>query len=341
MPTHNHTHQASRSASSQSLFLVALSADQEQGGGWNQLFPDGDFVAIDGRGPFLMNRKIAEALIAMMSGAKNDLAVDYEHQTLRSEKNGQPAPAAGWIRTYEWRDGEGLFAQIKWTPAALAAIKGDEYKYLSPMFVTDKTGRIPLRLLPAALVNYPAIDGMQAVVANSGLIQQKDKAMDELLKALRAYFKLPEESTPEQILEAWNKGQAEKEKGDAKSSTEAMSAIVVQRDEIAKLRSDLVALRAQLNASGTDAQITAALADGRLLAGLEAWARDLGKTNPQALSAYLAGAQPIAALSGMQSATSQQQQQKVALSADELAVSQAFGMSVADFAAAKQAMGGN
>ncbi|EAY8716909.1 hypothetical protein AZF69_14120 [Salmonella enterica] len=51
----------------------------------------------------------------------------------------------------------------------------------------------------------------------------------------------------------------------------------------------------------TDQLITAALSDRRLLPGeMESWARDLGKTNPDALKTYLDTARPVAALNQMQ-----------------------------------------
>ncbi|HGG6756899.1 TPA: phage protease, partial [Salmonella enterica subsp. enterica serovar Java] len=50
-----------------------------------------------------------------------------------------------------------------------------------------------------------------------------------------------------------------------------------------------------------DQLITAALSDRRLLPGeMELWARDLGKTNPDALKTYLNSARPVVALNQMQ-----------------------------------------
>ena len=79
-----------------------------------------------------------------------------------------------------------------------------------------------------------------------------------------------------------------------------------------------------------EAQIKPALADGRLLPALEGWARDLGKKDMAALTAYLGAAKPIAALTGTQTggippattATGDQQ-----LRAEELAVCSAMGIS--------------
>ena len=69
------------------------------------LLPDGEFkpqAAEDARempksGTYRMNAQIAEKVIALASASVNDLPIDYEHQTQQAAKNGQPAPAAGWM----------------------------------------------------------------------------------------------------------------------------------------------------------------------------------------------------------------------------------------------------
>ncbi|MFZ6713000.1 phage protease [Undibacterium sp. TC9W] len=101
--------------------------------------------------------------VAALTGARgNPAVIDYDHQTLWKEKNGQPAPAAGWFKTLEWREGVGLFAiDVEWTPAAALAIETSEYRFISPVINFDaNTGRIT-KLTMAALTNYAGIDGMQ------------------------------------------------------------------------------------------------------------------------------------------------------------------------------------
>ncbi|WP_323944473.1 phage protease [Aeromonas hydrophila] len=62
--------------------LAVLDAQiTSQGDGWFQLLPVGPFMARDGR-PF-----------DMASGYWQDILIDYDHQTLKTDQNGQPAPA--------------------------------------------------------------------------------------------------------------------------------------------------------------------------------------------------------------------------------------------------------
>ena len=107
----------------------------------------------------------ARKVIAKAQQKKNDLFVDYEHQTLKAELNGQPAPAAGWIKpeTLKFVEGKGLFAEVKWTKKAKEHIDAGEYRYISSNIIYNKeTGEV-VSLFGAALVNHPAVDGMEPV----------------------------------------------------------------------------------------------------------------------------------------------------------------------------------
>ncbi|MBS7690115.1 hypothetical protein I0E98_04965 [Pseudomonas lalucatii] len=69
-----------------------------------QLFPAGAFKARDGRpkdvqaGHWYIDGQVAARLIAKAVARATDLVIDYEHQTLNSAENGQPAPAAAWFK---------------------------------------------------------------------------------------------------------------------------------------------------------------------------------------------------------------------------------------------------
>lgn len=132
-----------------------------------QLLPDGEFRSTDGRprnAPcWKLNREIAKQLIAHCDASANDLVIDYEHQSLRSQDNGLPAPAAGWFKRLEYREGIGLFAtDVRWTANAIRMIESQEYRFLSPVFSYGPNGDV-LHLFNAGLTNTPALDGMESV----------------------------------------------------------------------------------------------------------------------------------------------------------------------------------
>ncbi|MGY3807862.1 phage protease [Aeromonas veronii] len=180
-----------------------------QSDGWYQLLPVGPFKARDGRpfdvasGHWQLDGQIAAALIARAKALGQDILIDYDHQTLKTDQNGQPAPAAGWYNSDEiaWREGQGLFIKPRWTERAAALVAAKEYRFLSAVFPYDAQGR-PLELRMTAITNDPGVVGMQALAALSALpasslmstqpgqlatsshVAQQEKSMNEHLIAL-------------------------------------------------------------------------------------------------------------------------------------------------------------
>ncbi|MCA8060683.1 phage protease [Burkholderia cepacia] len=135
-----------------------------------RLLPAGRFRSDDGRpegvGSWYVDASIAASLIAQANQKAGDFVIDYEHQSLNARQNGQPAPAAGWFKQLEWREGQGVFATgVKWTSAASNMLSAREYRYISPVFEFDgKTGAVR-KIINAALTNNPALDGLVDLAA--------------------------------------------------------------------------------------------------------------------------------------------------------------------------------
>lgn len=323
--------------------LTVLSFDAAAGAdGMSQLTPDGLFRSIDGRPEslpgFRMSPEIAERVLARLRARQTPLVVDYEHQTLLSEKNGQPAPAAGWIEpaSVVYRPGVGLVAPIRWTDRARAFIAAGEYLYLSPVLRTHETTGDVLDLLHVALVNFPAIDGMSSVAvalrARFGLSSnasggahasadpsQEDPDVNELLKKLLAALGLPESTTEADALQGVTalKAQADQVAAarsalgidDKASVPEAITALkagakqpdlsgYVPKSMYDELRGQVTALKANSDSAEVDRLIEEGLADGRI-AG-KATADYLRTAGLAALKAHLADAPSVAALKGTQ-----------------------------------------
>src|SRR5690606_39573888 len=83
---------------------------------WGQVTPAAHSTPADGRQikvpSWHIDQAVATKVIERFRQRKNKRVVDYEHQTLLKEENGQPAPAAGWYLDLEWREGEGLFGLV-------------------------------------------------------------------------------------------------------------------------------------------------------------------------------------------------------------------------------------
>lgn len=105
------------------------------------------------------------AIIGTANARANEFVIDYEHQSLNANRNGAPAPAAGWFKRMEWRDGDGLYViDARWTDIAAKMIATREYRYISPVFTFDKSGNVS-SILSAALTNTPALDGLTDLAA--------------------------------------------------------------------------------------------------------------------------------------------------------------------------------
>lgn len=203
--------------------IAALTFDIAAADAAVQLLPAGEFRAKDGRPTECAAWRLTEAnapmVLARARTRVNRFFFDYEHQTQQAEKNGQPAPAAGWFDALalEFRPGEGLFAtQVEWTPRATEFIRNKEYRYVSAVFGYDKvTGDVQF-LVCAALTNDPALDGLDDVslaalsarfqadtapAPSSGGTSEHDP-MNPVLKALLAALGLTESATEQEAVAA-------------------------------------------------------------------------------------------------------------------------------------------
>ena len=291
-----------------------------------QLLPAGAFRTVDGRPKnaphYRIDAAIAAKVIALAAERHDPFVTDYEHQTLLAKENGQPAPAAGWFKKLEWREGVGLFAvDVEWTDRARAMIEAGEYKFVSPVIAYDKTGAVTA-LLMAAITNYPAIDGMdqlQIAAASLSLAQltQETPMNEELLEQLRWLLNMPVGATAEEILAQLQKLADQIKQGQdatAAASCDLVALFTAQRTEISALKSaapdpakfvavgvvqdlqtQVSALSGELAKIKVDEVVTAALSSGRLLPAMEAWAREFGAKDLAALSAYLKNAPVIVA----------------------------------------------
>jgi len=325
-----------------------------------QLFPAGEFRAIDGRpadvAAWRMDADIAARLVAAADARSTPYVLDYDHASLTAASTGARAPAAAWFKRLEWVDGVGLFAVgVEWTAAAAEMVAAGEYRFTSPVFIYDPATGAVVALINAGLTNNPALDGLADVaqVVAASLLSpaaqptQEDTQVEELIEQLRWLLNLPVGATVDDI-----KGHLQKlmdqlgtnptaaASFDLTGHVAALSARATQPDPALyvpvdvhkKVTADFAALSQQVRTDKVSALVTAALADTRLLPAQEQWARDLGMQDIAQLEAFLATAQPIAALSRMQTAGDfPGVGGNKALTDTELAVCSQMGISPEDF----------
>lgn len=336
---------------------------------WVQLTPAGDFAPRDGRelpvAHWHTDAQTAAATIAAFRANKTPPVIDYEHQTLLAEDNGQPAPAAGRIVDMQWREGQGLFGQIELTARARQYIADGEYRYFSPVFTYDPdTGNV-LAIVMGALTNHPALDGMAPVALRAAATARfsvpstsREDSMNKLLAAICSFLNLdPATTSEDQALTALAARQSDDPLAalraalgvdagaDSAALTAACAALKANAPDPARfigieafnqVKTQLAALTAQVEGDKVDALIAAALGDGRLLTAQEPWARSLGKSDFASLKAYVESATPIAALRTTQTGgKAPVDEQTNPLNAEEMAVCRAVGIDPKDFAAAR------
>ncbi|HRL98095.1 MAG TPA: phage protease [Acidovorax sp.] len=353
----------------------AVAADAQDAGNGRvlmQVTPAQDFTPADGREmdvpAWRINAAIAARVIAAHNAAQPPV-IDYEHQTLHKEANGQPAPAAGWIHGLRWLEGKGLYAEVELTQRARSLVDAREYLYFSPVFEYAKATGDVVRVLMGALTNHPAIAGMDAInllAAASARFNPHPNPPETtvtLLEKLLAAIGLPATTTEDAAIAACTSIKAQADaartalKLDGTATAETVTAACtslrtaaanaapdpakyVPISVVEELKTSVTALTAQNAERQVEDLIAPALKDGRLLPAQEAWARDLGKTNVAALSSYLKTAQPIAALAGTQTggkdpAGGGDDKDKHGLTKDELAVAAACGLTPEAYAKGK------
>lgn len=321
------------------ISFAALAFDIGADGVSNEahLLPAGSFRAEDGRPDdceaWQLTPEIAAGVIARMAAKTNDTLIDYEHQSLHKEKNGKPAPAAGWFHQLEFRD-DGLWAvNIGWTESAKRHIKAKEYRYISAVFLYYKgTGEV-LEIVSVALTNTPALDGLNSLAALSKYYSTDlpntpsgDEAMDktqelavltverDTLKTNIASLTAERDALKTDVVALSLERDTLKAKVETIEKAQAQAALAAEK----KAHSDLLAT---------------ALSDGRLAPAQKAWAE---KQSLAVLTEYLEATKPLVA-DGRQADNAGAADANNGLNETELAMCSSMGVDPKVFAATKQA----
>ena len=143
------------------------------------------------KGKFLVDDESIRHIENWQNHRGIDIVIDYEHQTLNSEK----APAAGWIKSLK-TESDGLYAQIEWTEAAKQHLMNKEYRYFSPVVMVRPSDQRAIQLHSVALTNTPAINKMTPIINSEN--------HTTLLGALIFLLGLPKGTTEEEVISMIN-----------------------------------------------------------------------------------------------------------------------------------------
>ena len=263
-------------------FLVEAKASEPGAATWLKLLPAGTFTLRDGRGPFDAGGKAQlQAIVERTTAALNtvEMMIDYDHQAVFAAVKGVGgrAEAAGWVRRLEARD-DGIYGLVEWTVEASQKIAGKAYRYISPLFTSDKAGKVG-RLLNAGLVNLPALD-LEAVAA-SALLTEKDIDLGPIATLLG----LPDSATLDDILAAVRKLQDQ--------TTTAAAAVPdpslwVPMDLFQGAIAEANSLRQGLSDRDAEEYVDRQITAGLIVPALAGWAVNLCKVNRPKFDEFLA-----------------------------------------------------
>lgn len=364
-----HENQAALSAEYQN-YAFAACVELDEKVNKIQILPDGNFRAVDGR-PYgleswVLNAASAAMILEDAADKKNDFLIDYEHQSLHAEYNGQPAIAAGWFKKLEYVEGVGLFAaDVVWTEKARAYIQSKEYRYLSPVFKYDDKGRVT-SLVSCAITNTPALDQLPEVTA---LRKNKEVENNVNLKAIALKLALKEDATEDQILKAIGEKDnqiaalnhekttlsqdLEKKKQAVEAQTAALKQAEAGQIDLSKFvpistleatQAQLTKLQKEIKINELDAVITQGLESGALLPAHEEWARQAGEQNLVFLKSFIEKQAPISALTQMQTQKDNtpppKDPQKSTLTEQQVAVCKEVGLTQEEYLAQLKALKG-
>ena len=175
----------------QAINSIELKGDPGQAPEWVELIPAGRVTGRDGRS-WLNSRP--EDILAGFAALGADLPVDIEHSTELKAPGGDPAPAAGWVKELQNRDGA-VWGRIEWTDSGRELVASKAYRYLSPVIVYQRDNGLIAGLSSVGLTNRPNLH-------LPALNQQQDVEDEMDLKQLLAALEMPETAT---FAEALNK----------------------------------------------------------------------------------------------------------------------------------------
>lgn len=318
-----------------------------------QLMPMGTSRPRNGSPPVvvLADRAHAEAVVAASAQYLGPAAmmIDYDHQSVRAPAVAGKARAAGWIGKLVAED-DGIWGEVEWTAAAAAELADRQYRYISPYFAHRPDGRVT-KIINAGLTNTPNLD-LAAVASAMSSEKQGANMLDP--KALASALGLAEDADEAAILAAVARNKAAgtvlaatasalgaKEGDDLVTIASAARAgkidpaKFVPVETVAELRTEMSTMKSQLDAmfgQRKAATIAEAVTSGKLTPALKAHAETLEET---ALASFLA-ALPETGLGKATVSGGRKDGDAGSLTADELAVASAFGMSPEEFLKARK-----
>ena len=279
-----------------------------------QVIPAGR--TITPKGVFVLDQESAQAVISDFEAHKNDMVIDYEHQTLSDPP--VEAPAAGWVKKLINKGADGIWGVIEWTGKARQYIENKEYRYVSPVFLKRKQDNKVVRLINVALTNQPNIDGMVPLMNKSSLncANEKTKREVSIMKNLWKLLGLAEDAKEEEAIVAVNKLLAELSAGKAEGAaivankavldvlglkegateseiTGTIMAMKQSYSTVEQLTSELTVIKNKMSEKEAAEAVENAMQSGKITPAQKDWATDYAKRDLAGFQVFVSKAPVI------------------------------------------------
>lgn len=295
---------------------------------WVQLVPAGPrIMGRDGRW-WMMSDPQA---VADRFDPTKEPQIDIEHSSEIKAPMGEPAPAVGWIKGIEVRDGA-LWGRVEWTPAGSEIVATRAYRYLSPVFTYDMaTGEIG-RIVSVGLTNQPNLE--MAALNRAEEENPMDRAVLEALG-------LPAAATAQDALIAINAIKSERDTARNSAHVPDPAKFVPVADHqlaLNRIQAFETAEAARRNAE-IETAVDAAIAAGKVAPASKDFhvAACRAEGGFDRFKAFIGTAPVIAPASGLDGKAPEGVVANAeTLTAEELAVCRMFGSDPASFIAAKK-----
>lgn len=166
----------------------------------------------------IVDEQALDAIVDEYQSNPNERLLDIDHKSMRVPED-RDTTAAGWIYDITAVKSlgvmNGLYGKVKWTDVGRKLVESRQYRFISPVFSIDESGR-PTKLINAALTNRPAMATINPILNTDPETKQDEIDMTkeevvELIKTTLSEMNKAEEKPAEDDVENTCEKQAENE----------------------------------------------------------------------------------------------------------------------------------
>jgi len=163
--------------------IVACSAIPEDGIVEELLIPDGQTKNRNGV-EWVMDEESWSLIDKLFKANGVAIPIDIKHEEHKNINPKDVLGAVGWVESMRYEKGRGVLGKIRWNEEGKKRIRGDQFRYLSPVIGIREDKRVA-GLVSVGLVTAPAIPHMERVASMESVGPIVEETCMEELKLIR------------------------------------------------------------------------------------------------------------------------------------------------------------